>query len=140
MYDFSVESIRKNGGLAILWDKNVEVQLQNFSRNHIDVSIRLDEKHDWWRFTGFYDEPETSKMEASWNLLLALRTQSRRPWLCTADFSEILNQSEKAGGPPRPLWQMQNFSSSDQLPLLIALSQQPRLVGNRVRLFIFEDA
>ncbi|KAL0359791.1 UNVERIFIED_CONTAM: hypothetical protein Sangu_0828500 [Sesamum angustifolium] len=41
--------------------------------------------------------------------VIHLRSQSARPWLCAGDFNEILDQSEKLGGPPRPVWQLRNF-------------------------------
>ncbi|KAL0364052.1 UNVERIFIED_CONTAM: putative mitochondrial protein [Sesamum angustifolium] len=76
MFGFSVDSRGKGGGLALLWRKSVDVVLQSYSHNHIDVS---------------------------------LHTRSVRPWLVAGDFNEILDQSEKWGGPPRPLWQIRNF-------------------------------
>ncbi|KAL0432445.1 UNVERIFIED_CONTAM: putative mitochondrial protein [Sesamum latifolium] len=88
MNDICVPAQGKSGGLALLWPRSVSVLLQTFSQNHIDVSIQLDDNQDWWRFTGFYGEPDTR------------------------DFNEILDQSEKMGGPPRPSWQIWNFRSA----------------------------
>ncbi|KAK4401671.1 putative mitochondrial protein [Sesamum angolense] len=81
MFGFSVDSRGKGGGLALLWRKSVDVVLQSYSHNHIDVSVRLNESQDWWRFTGLYGEPETAKREATWRLLSQLHTRSVRPWL-----------------------------------------------------------
>ncbi|KAK4387745.1 hypothetical protein Sango_2381100 [Sesamum angolense] len=81
----------KSGGLALLWLKSVTVLLQNFSRNHIDVSVQLDENLDWWRFTGIYGEPDTSKRDRTRNLLSRLHNQSNRAWICAGDFNEILD-------------------------------------------------
>ncbi|KAL0376653.1 UNVERIFIED_CONTAM: LINE-1 retrotransposable element O protein [Sesamum calycinum] len=81
MFGFSVDSRSKGGGLALLWRKSVDVVLQCYSHNHIDVFVRLNENQDWWRFTGLYGEPETAKREATWRLLSQLHTQSVRPWL-----------------------------------------------------------
>ncbi|KAL0406141.1 UNVERIFIED_CONTAM: hypothetical protein Slati_3928000 [Sesamum latifolium] len=89
MFRFGVETVEKSGCLAVLWDKNTDVQLQSFSRNHIDVSIKLYADKDWWRFTGFYGDPDVSKRDKSWKLLSNLRTQSARPWLCAGDFNEL---------------------------------------------------
>ncbi|KAK4395317.1 LINE-1 retrotransposable element O protein [Sesamum angolense] len=99
MFGFSVDSRGKGGGLALLWRKSVDVVLQSYSHNHIDVSVRLNESQDWWRFTGLYGEPETAKREATWRLLSQLHTRSVRPWLVAGDFNEILDQSEKWGEP-----------------------------------------
>ncbi|KAL0413245.1 UNVERIFIED_CONTAM: putative mitochondrial protein [Sesamum radiatum] len=58
---------------------------------------------------GFYGDPDASKRDTSWKLLSNLHTRSARPWLCAGDFNELLDQSEKRGGQPRPLWQIRNF-------------------------------
>ncbi|KAL0458750.1 UNVERIFIED_CONTAM: hypothetical protein Slati_0502200 [Sesamum latifolium] len=104
MYGFCVSSKGRSGGLAILWVKSVSVQLQSFSHNHVDTSVQLEECQDWWRFTGIYGESDNSKRGLTWNLLARLRAQSDRSWLCAGDFNEILDQSKKSGGPPRPNW------------------------------------
>ncbi|KAL0293787.1 UNVERIFIED_CONTAM: hypothetical protein Scaly_2575800 [Sesamum calycinum] len=100
---------RESGGLAILWQKSVDIQLQSFSRYHIDVSVRVKESDEWWRFSGIYGEPDTSKRDHTWRLLRRLHSQSIRPWLCAGDFNEILEHSEKEGGPPRAEWLIRNF-------------------------------
>ncbi|KAK4397026.1 hypothetical protein Sango_1539200 [Sesamum angolense] len=41
--------------------------------------------------------------------LSTLKNQSRRAWLIAGDFNEILDDSEKRGGRPRPLWQVRRF-------------------------------
>ncbi|KAL0451955.1 UNVERIFIED_CONTAM: hypothetical protein Slati_1173600 [Sesamum latifolium] len=98
-----------SGGLALLWQKSVEVQFQSFSSFHIDTSVRLNETEECWRFSGIYGEPESSKRGEFWNLLRRLHNLSVRPWLCAGDFNEILEHSEKKGGPMRAEWQIRNF-------------------------------
>ncbi|KAK4387777.1 hypothetical protein Sango_2384300 [Sesamum angolense] len=109
MFGCCVDSKGRSGGLALLWQKSIEVQLQSFSSYHMDVSVRLNEAGDWWRFTGIYGEPDTGKRSEFWNLLCRLHHQSVRPWLCAGDFNEILAHSEKKGGPVRAEWQIRNF-------------------------------
>ncbi|XP_073302892.1 uncharacterized protein [Primulina huaijiensis] len=80
------------------------------AKGHIDCSIQHDEK--LWRFTGFYGNPETSRMHFSWDLLRRLncmREFSRLPWLVGGDFNEICFDREKSGGNPRPLSQTREF-------------------------------
>ncbi|KAL0287262.1 UNVERIFIED_CONTAM: hypothetical protein Scaly_2769400 [Sesamum calycinum] len=79
------------------------------SQHHIDVSIQLENCPVWWHFTGLYGEPDTNQRELTWNLLTQLHSQCCRAWLCVGDFNQILDQSEKRVGPPRPNWQIQNF-------------------------------
>ncbi|KAL0411811.1 UNVERIFIED_CONTAM: putative mitochondrial protein [Sesamum latifolium] len=108
-FGVNVDSRRKSGGLALLWNKSVEVQLQSMSQYHIDISIKLTVDEDWWRFTGFSGKPDTNKQDISCNLLSRLHAQSVRSWLVAGNFNELLDQSEKKGGPNRPLWQIKNF-------------------------------
>ncbi|KAL0434850.1 UNVERIFIED_CONTAM: hypothetical protein Sradi_0192900 [Sesamum radiatum] len=66
----------------------------------------------WWHFTGLYGEPDVAQRRKTWNLFARLHDQSRRPWICAGDFNEILDPSEKLGGPPRPIWQIRNFRNA----------------------------
>ncbi|KAL0302975.1 UNVERIFIED_CONTAM: hypothetical protein Sradi_6165600 [Sesamum radiatum] len=109
LFGFYVDSKGKSGDLALLWQKSVDVQLQSFSRYHIDVSIQLIESDDWWRFLRIYGEPDSNKLTEFWNLLCRLHRQSIRLWLCAGDFNEILEHSEKESGPMRAEWQIPNF-------------------------------
>ncbi|KAL0462661.1 UNVERIFIED_CONTAM: hypothetical protein Slati_0153700 [Sesamum latifolium] len=109
LYGFCVPATGKSGGLAILWVKSVSVQMQSFSRYHIDLSVQLDVELPIWRFTGIYGELETSKRSRTWQLLSRLYSQSCQAWIYAGDYNELLDTSEKQGGPPRPSWQMRNF-------------------------------
>lgn len=53
-YGFAVERNGMAGGLALLWRKNVTVDLLSYSPNHIDVEVLLQGEVIKWRFTGFY--------------------------------------------------------------------------------------
>ncbi|KAL0435720.1 UNVERIFIED_CONTAM: hypothetical protein Sradi_0279900 [Sesamum radiatum] len=112
MNGFSVPARGMSGGLAVLWLKSANVQLQTYSQNHIDLSVQLEGSPSCWRFTGLYGEPEASRRDLTWQLLARLHSQSQRAWLCAGDFNEILDQSEKLGGPPRPNWQIRNFRNA----------------------------
>ncbi|KAL0434739.1 UNVERIFIED_CONTAM: hypothetical protein Sradi_0181800 [Sesamum radiatum] len=109
LYGFCVPTVCKSGGLAVLWVKTVSVQLQSFSRTHIDFSVQLDVELLIWRFMGIYGEPVTSKRSRTRKLLSQLYAQSRQAWICAGDDNELLDTSEKQGGPPKPNWKMRNF-------------------------------
>ncbi|KAL0462101.1 UNVERIFIED_CONTAM: LINE-1 retrotransposable element O protein [Sesamum latifolium] len=109
LFGCCVESKGRSGGLALLWHKSIEVQLQSFSSYHIDVSVQFCEMDDWWRFFGFYGEPDSSKRTDFWKLVRRLHSQSDRSWLCAGDFNEILGHSKKEGSPLRAEWQIRNF-------------------------------
>jgi hypothetical protein len=38
---FVVDSIRKRGGLALLWNDEVGLEIQNYSRWHLNAAIKL---------------------------------------------------------------------------------------------------
>ncbi|KAL0400084.1 UNVERIFIED_CONTAM: hypothetical protein Sradi_2351700 [Sesamum radiatum] len=96
-HGFGVDSLGKGGGLYLLWRKDVEVWLQSFSINHIDVTVKSEECPERWRFTSFYGNSAIAKRKHSWNLLRRLARASVRPWLCGGDFNEILGSHEKQG-------------------------------------------
>ena len=99
-----VPSVRRSRGLALLWTESVVVDVQTFSPRHIDAVISEDGGNKIWRFTDFYGNPETSKREESWVLLVNLSTRSVLPWVCIGDFNEICHRGEKSGGGERPKW------------------------------------
>ena len=107
-----VPSVRRSGGLALLWKESLLVEVQTFSPRHIDVIITEDARKKKWRFTGFYGNPETSKREESWSLLVNLSTRCELPWVCMGNFNEICHRGEKIGGGERPEWQMRAFLSA----------------------------
>ena len=57
---FFVERINKGGGLVLFWRDGIEVEVETSSLNHIDAIINKNSDKPW-RFTGFYDEPETQR-------------------------------------------------------------------------------
>ncbi|KAL0434327.1 UNVERIFIED_CONTAM: hypothetical protein Slati_2767000 [Sesamum latifolium] len=60
-----VEPKGKSGGLVLMWQKPVEVQLQSFSCYHINALVRQNESDGWWHFMGIYGESDTSKVPRS---------------------------------------------------------------------------
>jgi hypothetical protein len=56
---FAMDPVGLSGGRALLWTKDREVSIQNFSRRHIRAIIEpVMAESDW---TGFYGHPEPSK-------------------------------------------------------------------------------
>ncbi|KAL0337808.1 UNVERIFIED_CONTAM: hypothetical protein Scaly_2055900 [Sesamum calycinum] len=105
----SARKVGRSGGLALLWQKSLTVQLQSFGYHHIDATVYPGSEAEAWRFTGFYGIADTARRQDSWDLLSVLKQQSRRAWLIAGDFNEILCNSEKKGGRPRPNWQIRRF-------------------------------
>ena len=58
LFGIFVDSRGRAGDLALLWDKNIDVDLLSCSFHHIDVSVRLEEEDNTWRFSGIYGWPD----------------------------------------------------------------------------------
>jgi exonuclease III len=39
---FGVDSVGKGGGLCLLWKNGVEVNIQNYSRRHINAEVKME--------------------------------------------------------------------------------------------------
>lgn len=105
---FVVPSHGRSGGLAMLWKAEMRLEIQNYSRYHID-SVVVENDGKEWRLTGFYGHPEHHKRAESWLLLDHLRSLNLRPWLFLGDFNEVMFPSEHKGHHERPESQMQAF-------------------------------
>uniref|UniRef100_A0A2N9HN71 Reverse transcriptase domain-containing protein n=1 Tax=Fagus sylvatica TaxID=28930 RepID=A0A2N9HN71_FAGSY len=108
---FSVPSLGRSGGLALLWQNEAEIVIQNFSQHHIDAHVES-QQVKCWRLTGFYGRPEHHRRKESWALLKHLSTMDSAPWLCLGDFNELLALHEKRGGNARSLRQILEFQDA----------------------------
>ena len=104
-----VPKAKNCGGLAMLWKKEIKLEIMGYFGNFIDAIV-TDERSDCkWRITGFYGHPETHRRKESWEQLKGLNRKFQLPWLCLGDFNEILSMSEKWGGGQRPQKQIEDF-------------------------------
>ncbi|KAA3468588.1 putative Transposon TX1 [Gossypium australe] len=53
--DIEVEGTR--GGLCLAWNDNIADTLKSYSKWHIDVNVKENNRQEDWRFTGFYGSP-----------------------------------------------------------------------------------
>ena len=95
--NFTVPSLGSSGGLALLWNDEAAVMIQNFSQSHIDADVDTATTKAW-RLTRFYGQPDHNHRRESWALLKHLSRLDNKPWLCMGDFNEILAFHEKTGG------------------------------------------
>lgn len=95
---FSVSSNGREGGLSILQKEKVEIIVQSYSMNPIDIECRLEDSTQWWWLMGFYRHPSMANRHLSWSLLASLGQRSSLSWVCMGDFNEILNVEEQVGG------------------------------------------
>jgi hypothetical protein len=92
---FVVDSMGRSGGLALFWTEHQSIDIQNYSRRHINAIIKSEGVAQPWKFTGFYGHPEVGHRIESWHLLGHLCFYDPAPWLCVGDFNEILADDEK---------------------------------------------
>ena len=104
-----VPRVGRSGGLAMLWSKDIKVEVQGYSGNYIDAIVIDPESSFKWCITGFYENPETHRSKESWDLLRSLSQKYQLPWLCFGDFNEIVSVEEKLGGVRRSQKQMDDF-------------------------------
>jgi hypothetical protein len=109
---FVVDRVGRSGGLALFWNDVLKVEIQNYSRFHINAVVSCGDSFPSWKFTGFYGQPAVEKRRDSWRLLRHLGLFSPVPWLCCGDFNEILDDLEKFEGCLRARSQMEDFQSS----------------------------
>ena len=65
-----VPSRGRSDGMALFWTREVNLDTNNYSGNHIDAIVREIECNFKWRITGFYGHPEhTEGMSLSASLL-----------------------------------------------------------------------
>ncbi|XP_041001573.1 uncharacterized protein LOC121247264 [Juglans microcarpa x Juglans regia] len=105
---FSIDSVGRSGGLSLIWNSDLGVELKSFSRYHIDVHIKTEDLWEW-RFTGLYGNPEVSSRCSTWNLIRTLNSIEQIPWLLGGNFNEVLHLHEKRGGRPRSITQIGVF-------------------------------
>ena len=96
------------GGLAMLWKTDVNVELVNFTTNHILVNVKEDDGFMCF-LSGFYGWPDQAQHTKSWALLNHLKTLVDGPWLCIGDFNAIIHSSEKLSRRPCQMSQVELF-------------------------------
>jgi hypothetical protein len=109
---FVVNSKGKSGGLMLLWNSSCGVEIQNYSRRHVNAVVQRSPDDLKWKFTGFYGHPEAGRRSESWSLLRHLASLSPGPWLCLGDFNEIVCMGEKTSKAARSYSQIRAFQSA----------------------------
>ena len=75
---FAFPQVNRGGGLALLWRDDISLDVQTYSDRYIDSFINHG-VNDAWRFTSFYEDPDTANREDSWSLLRVLSQRSNYP-------------------------------------------------------------
>ena len=61
---FEVPRINKGGCLALFWKEGFPLEIETYSKNHIDTTINKNTEKEWW-FMGFYRELDMHKRHES---------------------------------------------------------------------------
>lgn len=93
----------------MLWMNDIDLEIQSFSKNHVDALINCSYNNRNRRITCFCVHPNVNLRYITWNLLRTLPEKFILPWLCLGDYNEIINNNEKYGGSMRSEAQMNNF-------------------------------
>lgn len=109
---FTVPPLGLGGGLALLWKDTSEISIHNSFPNFIDTEVKY--KGVSSSITFIYGPPQKEHRTEFWSQISELGLARNSPWLLTGDFNDILENSEKIGGPPR--WEG-SFRTSEILSL-----------------------
>ena len=56
-----VPYVGRKGGPAMLWAREIDLEIRSYSPNHIDAVINDAKRSFKWRLTGFYGQLETHR-------------------------------------------------------------------------------
>ncbi|KAK6161333.1 hypothetical protein DH2020_004714 [Rehmannia glutinosa] len=107
MNGVSVDSTGRSGGLALLWRKDIQVSLRNYSTRFIDIDYIIQDTSI--RVTVTYGEPNVSLRRNFWNFFKSIKSDARIPWISFGDFNEVMTQAKFCGRGPRAEWQIHHF-------------------------------
>lgn len=96
---FSVPPVGLSGGLSLLWRKGVDITILEALPNLIDTKISF--KGVISHITFVYGAPSAENRAEFWSKLTEVGPGRDSSWLLTGDFNDILDDSEKVGGPAR---------------------------------------
>ncbi|CAF2053904.1 unnamed protein product [Brassica oleracea var. botrytis] len=134
---FSVPPVGLSGGLSLLWKKGVDLTILEALPNLIDTTITFKGVTSFVTFV--YGAPAAENRAAFWAKLNEVGAGRDTSWLITGDFNDILDNSEKVGGPAR--WEgsftsFRSFVSQHGLWNLTHSGNHLSWIGNRYTHFI----
>ena len=96
---FTIPPVGLSGGLALSWKDNVDVEILAPSANVIDTKVTYNDKSFFVSYIYGVLQPE--HRAKFWEELSTIGAQRDGAWLLTGDFNDLLDNSEKVGGPAR---------------------------------------
>lgn len=95
---FHVSPVDRAGGLTLLWQETLNVNILFFSKHIIDVCFRLEDVCSWVRTTFVYGTPYQNEKHDFWHWMNCSFGPTNIPWFCGGDFNEFVWDYEKSGG------------------------------------------
>lgn len=86
-----------SGGLALLWNKDIDLQIISSNPNFIDILIA--HKAVSFHSMFIYGVPDFSNHHLVWTNLPQISSGCDSPMYLTRDFNSVLDNSENSGGP-----------------------------------------
>ncbi|KAG5548219.1 hypothetical protein RHGRI_013800 [Rhododendron griersonianum] len=93
-----VEPVGLSGGLALWWNKDVELDVELSTKNFIHVVVTDKLLSKCWAATFVYGCPVRSGRALVWEKITQIAQTERLPWLCMGDFNQVLRAEDKLGG------------------------------------------
>lgn len=111
---FTIPPQGLSGGLALFWRQEVELEVMASSPNYIDTLIKSNGKSSSF-ITFIYGAPQQENRGEVWDRLSLIGYDRNLAWLLTGNFNDILENSEKVGGPPRSEGSFITFRTFDSV-------------------------
>lgn len=107
---FTVPPIGLSGGLAVLWKDCYKVEILSSDKRIIDLKVEFGSVNFF--LTCVYGDPVTENRHRVWERLESIGVARDNAWVLIGDFNELLDNSEKLGGPERhesTFWDFRNM-------------------------------
>ncbi|PPD98531.1 hypothetical protein GOBAR_DD04440 [Gossypium barbadense] len=85
---FYVEPVGRAGGLALWWWQSININVENFSKNFINVIVKNDEGRPW-RCNFSYGSPYNEGRAKVRETLKNFNREEDVAWCCIGDFNEL---------------------------------------------------
>lgn len=96
---YTVPPMGLSGGLCLSWNDNVTIDILDSSPNIIDTFINAEGSSCYVSFV--YGSPRKEDRSQFWEKLMLIAQNREEAWLISGDYNELLDKSEKEGGPLR---------------------------------------
>lgn len=97
---FCVEPRGLSGGLCLLWNDSVSVQVLYHSPNYIHTAVSYNQGGVVFDCTFVYGHPTFQQRRGLWDMLAGFQLCRDMPWCSIGDYNEMLVHTDKCGVRP----------------------------------------